>query len=85
MSRHHRTHRAGWDAHPASARSRRLGVGVRAAVSRAVSKCIIRGRCRVAARTTKRSSSLCRVCHLQQHHKPDPARRVGAVLQQEFA
>ena len=85
MSRHHRTHRAGW----AAIRSR----AIRAA-GRRCEVCHRAGKLEVHHPTPLSKGGdndqtlavVCRNCHLARHHKPDPARLAWAkFLQEEFA
>ena len=86
MSRHHHRpeHKRGWTAIRARA--------IRAA-GRRCSRCGFAGKLEVHhPRPLSESGThdqtlavVCRVCHLQQHHKPDPARDAWGRFLQEFA
>ena len=84
MSRHHRAHTRGW--------SRIRARAIRKA-GRRCSRCLRPGKLEVHhPRTLSEGGThdqalqvLCRVCHLQQHHKPDPARDAWGRFLQEFA
>ena len=87
MSRyHHRSeHRRGWE------RTRKRAIS---AAGRRCTRCGLPGRLEVHHPTQlsqggtheQRLSVLCRVCHLKQHHKPDPARLAWVrFLIEEFA
>ena len=85
MSRHHRTHKRGWD------RIRQTAI-VKA--GRRCTRCGFAGKLEVhhprplsqGGTHDQTLEVVCRVCHLQEHHKPDPARLAWArFLQQEFA
>ena len=85
MSRHHRTHRAGWD---------RLRKRALAAAGRRCSRCGRAGRLEVhhvrplSLGGDNRSpvAVVCRNCHFSQHNPPDPAREEWVrFLHEEFA
>ena len=85
MNRHHRAAQRGW----AAIRARAI-----LAAQRRCSRCGFAGRLEVHHPTQlsqggtheQRLSVLCRVCHLKQHHKPDPARLAWSrFLKEEFA
>ena len=84
MSRHHRAHKRGW--------ARILARAIRAA-GRRCSRCGRPGRLEVHHPTPLSTGGtheqalvvVCRICHLSQHHQPDPARLAWAkFLQEEF-
>lgn len=85
MSRHHRTHRAGWD------RVRKLAL---VASGRRCNRCKKAGRLEVHHPTRLSQGGthdqalevVCRDCHLSQHNPPDPAREAwGRFLIEVFA
>ena len=84
MSHHHRAHKRGWSAIRARA--------IRAA-GRRCSRCQRPGKLEVhhprplsqGGTHDQTLEVVCRVCHLQQHHKPDPARLAWVRFLQEFA
>ena len=73
MNRHHRAHRRGWEA----IRKRAIS-----AAGRRCARCGFAGKLEVHHPTPlsqggtheQKLEVVCRDCHLQQHHKPDPAR-----------
>ena len=84
MSRHHRAHKRGWS------RIRQTAI-VKA--GRRCTRCGFAGKLEVHhARPLSRGGThdqalvvLCRDCHIQEHHKPDPARAAWVKFLQEFA
>ena len=85
MSRHHRTHRAGWD------RTRKRAI---LAAGRRCARCGFAGRLEVHHPTQLSQGGthaqalevVCRNCHFLQHHKPDRAREAWVMfLKEEFA
>ena len=85
MSRHHRTHRAGWD------RTRKRAISV---AGRRCQQCGRPGRLEVhhplplsaGGDNDQALVVLCRDCHFLQHHKPDPARLAWSrFLKEEFS
>ena len=84
MSRHHRTHRAGWD------RTRKRAIAV---AGRRCRRCGRPGRLEVhhprplseGGTHTQALVVLCRDCHIQEHHTHDPARDAWVKFVQELA
>ena len=85
MSRHHRAHRRGWEL----IRKRAI-----AAAGRRCSRCGRPGRLEVHHPTPLSTGGtheqalvvVCRICHLSQHHQPDPARLAWSrFLKEEFS
>ena len=85
MSRHHRTHRAGWD---------RIRLRAIAAAGRRCARCGRPGRLEAHHRDPLANGGdndlvlevVCRECHLARHHTPDPARAAWArFLIEEFS